>query len=389
MKKEIIHIVTIFFVVITGGCISEFTADLPYYDQHILVVEGNIVANSEVQFYFSRTFPMNTEEIDEYKDVEVDLFVIGSNGYRSERADYLGEGVHRVLIGELNENETYGIEFEYQGNLYRSELSHPLYTPVIDSVTWVQNGEYGAIGLYISTHEDSQEQTYFIWNLEEDWRFVPFYYTEYTINTRRNVVERDPAAVNYYCWKKGRNNNVLIGTSETLTENRIIDKKLIEYDASDERFVLWYSTLIKQRRIDKGTYEYYLNKSKANQDMGGLFSSQPSEIESNIYCETDPSQKVIGYIYACMNVVEKRISIDRDEVTTPDRVSDCNLITWEEIYNMMEYNNFTYTDLYNSGYRPIGSEALGVLSWARVMCADCVVAGGSLEIPDFWENENK
>lgn len=45
--------------------------------------------------------------------------------------------------------------------------------------------------------------------------------------------------------------------------------------ASDNiRVSYYYSTLIKQRALSKGEFEYYENKAKLSESMGGLFTPQ-------------------------------------------------------------------------------------------------------------------
>lgn len=54
-------------------------------------------------------------------------------------------------------------------------------------------------------------------------------------------------------------------------DNRVKDKCLYSIEADDIRFSCYYSTIVKQRKISKGEYEYYQEKIKLNEEMGGLF----------------------------------------------------------------------------------------------------------------------
>lgn len=59
---------------------------------------------------------------------------------------------------------------------------------------------------------------------------------------------------------------------------------LYSIKADNNRVFHHYSTLVKQRKISRGEYEYYQEKIKINEEMGGLFIPQPSELPTNIIC---------------------------------------------------------------------------------------------------------
>ncbi len=42
---------------------------------------------------------------------------------------------------------------------------------------------------------------------------------------------------------------------------------------------------MKQRKISRGEYEYYQEKIKINEEMGGLFIPQPSELPYEYYLQ--------------------------------------------------------------------------------------------------------
>lgn len=43
------------------GCVSEFNAQLPTSDEELLVVTGDIIANTEVVFSLSKSVPLSEE----------------------------------------------------------------------------------------------------------------------------------------------------------------------------------------------------------------------------------------------------------------------------------------------------------------------------------------
>ena len=106
---------------------------------------------------------------------------------------------------------------------------------------------------------------------------------------------------------------IIIGNMEINKDNRVKDKCLYSIEADDIRFSCYYSTIVKQRKISKGEYEYYQEKIRLNEEMGGLFVPQPSELPSNIRCESSNKQ-AIGYVGVSLNVAEYRIFISTDNI---------------------------------------------------------------------------
>jgi hypothetical protein len=180
----------------------------------------------------------------------------------------------------------------------------------------------------------------------------------------------------------------LVGTTEAYTENRIIDKQLYQIDPSETHFSYLYSVNVIQQAIDKAGYEYYLNKLKMNEEMGGLFTPQPSDWIGNINCVTDPSKKAAGYINVVQNITQKRIFINGPEISKPWTFASCSQDLSPEILALSSLERF------QSGYRPI-EEALppsdepAADRWANIRCTDCIYNGGTKNKPDFWPNDHK
>ncbi len=413
MSSKILSILSV-LALAAVSCISEFDAKLPANEAQTLVVDGSIVGNTEVTFHLSKSFSLDSLHVPEESfDVDAKLIIIGSDGYQSPPAINMGKGEYRIAVGELNDEVEYGVQIEYGGDTYQSTLSKPLYTPEIDSISWIQPEKYGTVSFYISTHDDTEETKFFLWDYTEDWEITAEIMT--TIFFEKNkFVERRPAPY-YYCWKKNVAGKFLIESTESLNENRIINKELyrIEPGASD-RFTRLYCVTVSQKAISKEAYEYYQNKIKLNEEMGGLFTPQPSELNGNITCITNPSKRVIGYVEVAKNVAYKRKWIEEPQVTRwdapdystpPQRLYICTS-SGDEVYIYKDVcTAFTpclgtsyFTDLYLWGYRPAGypiylqrptpeydMEAV----WAKQACSDCTANGGTKNKPDFWINDHE
>ena len=96
-------------------------------------------------------------------------------------------------------------------------------------------------------------------------------------------------------WVHRLSKDILINSTANFNDNHLKDKILYSIDNEDVRLSHLYSTFVVQRRISKGEYEYYQCKERFTNDMGGLFTPQPSEMPTNLTC-SDKNKRVIGYV---------------------------------------------------------------------------------------------
>jgi len=382
---------------ILNGCISEFNAQLPYEDLQILYVDGSIIERSTMTFYLNKSFSLDLASIpEENLNIYATLYIIASNGFKSQPATNMGRGAYSISIGELDDNLEYGIQIEYNGDIYQSTLSKPLSTPEIDSISWIQPEERGEVFFRISTHDDTGNAKFFLWSYIEDWEVTANFLTSVFFDTETSDFYELDTAPFYYCWRHFESNRFLIGSTESLKENRIINKQIYQISPEDHRFSVLYSVNVNQKAISKSAYEYYQNKIVLNNEMGGLFTPQPAEITGNITCLTDPSKKVMGYVEAVKNTTQKRIFVPRSDISRPYVGSSCTLVSSDSIINLI---NSIYPDsdnpfltAYMFNYRPVVAGPIidvSEIQWSMVYCTDCVAAGGSKKKPPFWPNNHE
>ena len=386
----------ILIVVLVIGCVSEYNVMLPSSDREVLVVDGSIIEDTDVLFYISKSFPLNEDII--LNDIFVNdaqLNIIGSDGYISPSAINQGRGAYQIAVGKLNDDVEYGLQIEYEGDTYRSALSKPLYTPEIDSISWIQPDSAGIVSFRVSTHDDAGAARFFSWSYTEDWEINTVYYTSIFFRPASETFYEDFSFPYFYCWRKNESSKLLLGSTESLRENRIINKLLYQRGLENDHFSLLYSVTVNQKVISKAAYEYYQNIIKLNEGMGGLFTPQPSELTGNITCITDPSKKVMGYVETAKNTTQKRIFVYPAQLTHPFIPSNCNSITNDSVRTFLQKNDLTYVYFYQRGYRPAGGAdrtfypQIVPIEWAPSTCTDCTARGGTKNKPDFWPNDHQ
>lgn len=381
----------LFLVVGTTSCISDFNADLPYTDEDILVVECDIVANSEVDIILSKTFGLSAEELPNgYNEVQATVTLRGSDGFKSSAASYMGKGVHRLTVGALDSEVDYSLEIEYKGNTYESIPQKPLFTSEIESVSWEQKENKGDVAMCVSTSPANAGSEYYMWTYIEDWEYTALFYTIdfYDPETRKMV--NYPYDPYYYCWKNRIGDEILVGSTEALSTNRIENFQLCKHESSNDRFSWLYSIRVKQMAISKAAYEYYKDLAKLSNDMGGLFTPQPSELKGNIQCVNDKSMRVIGYVGIAQNIAEEQLYISYEELDRNAPVYNCFYFSKEdaskEMANLGIPGDFhSFYVIFN--YWPL-QERLLDSDWASALCVDCRRMGGTKEKPAFWPNDH-
>lgn len=370
--------------VVLSNCVDKFNAHLPNDNEGLLIVEGNIISDSTVIFLLSRSFSLDMESFpQDYNQIDAEVSVVGSDG-SCFNGTSLGKGKYQIAIGTLNKDISYSLKIVYDGDTYTSEPQYPLETENIESVTYEQLEEYSDIYIRVSTQ--SKDAAYYSWSYEEDWEVRAEYLVQWFYNPEKNklIYYDEPPYARGWCHNKSA--DILIGTTEAYADNRLKDKQLYSItcnNVNDTRVSCCYSTLIKQREISKGEYEYLQDKIKLNEEMGGLFTPQPSELPTNIIC-SNPNKQVIGYVGINMNIAKYRIFISRNDIKYQN-IRECRTL---EIHSFNIYPIFY--DLYMEGYR-LSFYYHGVPQdtslWAPRGCTDIRDLGGTLDKPSFWSED--
>jgi hypothetical protein len=395
MKTKIIPVLLL--SLLAASCVSDYNASLPASDMELIYIDGTIIANTTSTFYITKGFPLNDNPFSSYiEDIYVynaTLTLIGDDGYQSQPAIYQAGGAYLLPVGDLDDNVAYGIRIECDGEVYQSELAPPLRTPPIDSVSWRQNEVFGPVSFHISTHDDTDKAHFFAWNYTEDWEIYALYPTTIFYDPEVDTCYIDESHPYLYCWKSDISSQFLAGSTESLRESRIINRKIFEYPSGDDRFSVVYSVMVYQRATSKAAYEYNQSVDRLNTEMGGLFTPQPSELTGNITCTTDPSKRVMGYVEAVQNVTSYRLFLRSGQLRRIPLFGYSNCDTRDGETGGLpipaEYGIF-----YRAGYRPAEVEYdihgnFHPSIWALQTCTDCRARGGNKNKPSFWPNEHQ
>lgn len=377
MKRKLYPLL-ILFVLLTYGCIEEYTANVGSEGAGTLVIEGNIISDSTVVFSLSLTRPLvsGNSNTSQYFDVEADVSVIGSDGSNWQATPF-GDGQYQVQIGTLSAANTYSLQVIYDGDTYTSEPQYPLASSAIGELEFTQDSLGGNVDILVTSAEsDLSTPKYYQWTYTEDWEVRADYHTQWYYDEENDSIITYPYPLYAQGWLSDKLRTILIASTETLNEHYIYRKQVHTIPEHSNRLSCLYSIMVAQRNLSKGEHQYYKEMVTINNEMGGLFTPQPSELPGNIEC-SNSARRAIGYVGCNLNVSYKRLYIDKTEITYVPNPKKCDFGNeksfreyWEEGFQIAHYD-----------------ELLMQYYWAREYCVDVRESRANPDgRPDWWPN---
>ncbi len=375
------HIHTIFLIILLAswGCVEKYEPDVMDASGNFLVVEGTLV-NDTTTLFLSRTSALDSLGVRPESGAQ--LWVENSNASYQVAFEEKESGTYRAFLN-LSPADTYRLQIMSSGKVYFSEYISVKDAPEIESVDWDVSGNT-TIDVNVSTHDPQNNTLYYRWEYTETWEYRSAYNSVFKFEKDEVQVRDIPGELINTCYRSAASSDIYIASSVKLTEDRISRFPLLKIDLPDDnRLDRRYSILVRQYALSREAFEFWDILKKNTESLGTLFDPQPSQLPSNLYCETDPDEPVIGYISAG-KFTEKRLFIDRAEIPFSfnyNRYPTCELDTIP-IDSAIAFARF-------NGTSSIPVDTYGLFEptdylYSSSSCVDCRVQGGTLEKPDFW-----
>jgi hypothetical protein len=185
-----------------------------------------------------------------------------------------------------------------------------------------------------------------------------------------------------------------------LSQDVISQQPITQITSTSEKLETKYSIEVNQYALTGEAYSFWENLKSNTEQLGSIFDAQPSQINGNIHCQTNPAETVVGYI-SVSTVQDKRIFINNTQlpksaqwntvypytctldtalfcrpVSTPCR-NDVALF----LIPLSYYNGLPISALTSTGNGP--PTTLGYLGSDRE-CVDCTLSGTTMQ-PPFWK----
>jgi Domain of unknown function (DUF4249) len=313
MNKLIIALV----ILLAAGCKEKFLSPVPDIDSGFLVVEGVINnGGGETNIKLSRTTSLENTDIVKEKGATV---ILESNNNITFFLSESNEGTYTINNLQLDTSLLYRLAIKTINNEeYYSDYVPVRNNPPIDSISWVRESD--GVQLYINTHDPNNNTRYYQWEFEETWEFHSTYTT-----SLKYIIGPAPLYLNIgaefrtpfdpqisTCWKYNSSTSLILGSSAKLTED-IIHLPLIFIENGSQQLSVLYSVEVNQYAWSKQGYDFLERMKKNTESVGSVFDPQPSELNGNIHCVSNPSQPVIGFFNIC-TIQKNRIFIKRTEV---------------------------------------------------------------------------
>lgn len=384
MKKLFIYII---FLMLTAGCKEKYIAPVQSPVTGYLVVGGFINSGVEPT---SITLTRTTKLYDTANVIYEHNAVVNIEGENQELFPLYenGNGVYVSSSLNLHNTEKYRLHIKTQeGKEYTSDFVPVKSTPPIDSITWQR--ENGGVKIYVNTHDPQNNTRYYHWKYEETWEFHAAYFTSLYYIYNQNLVpvgvayrnaDHRPDTTLHKCWNNVISTNINLGSSEKLSEDKIY-LPLVFIEPASVKLSVLYSINIRQYALSHEAYLFFQKIKKNTENVGSIFDPQPSELEGNIHCVTNPSEIVIGYVDISEEKV-KRIFIRSDELPDWGYKQSCvEMIIDNQPDSLVKYGIGLFPTSVSDA-NPFG----GIdkfFATPEQTCMDCTLTGSNVR-PAFW-----
>jgi hypothetical protein len=301
-------------------------------------------------------------------------------------------GVYANTQLALNPSDQYRLYIKTSnGKEYVSDYSVVRRTPVIDSISWRQESD--GVRLYGNTHNTQEPVGFYQWKYEETWEI----HSPYTTNLKvvnnpitgaqdhfdyRLPTRSDDLSL-YYCWKADTLKNILVTSTEKLTQNVISMFPLQFIENNSWKLDVRYSMNARAYSISRENLKFLEQLKKNTEQLGSIFDAQPSDNFGNIHCLGTPSEVVIGFIEVTEETT-KRIFIDYTQLKNwrffiPSCLTQDTIVNKPPAMVIGPVGGRIPTQISKFGQ----SGSIDSVLVADPICVDCRLRGSNVK-PSFW-----
>ncbi len=371
-----------------AGCKEKYLPNVTSPPTGYLVVEGFISSGEEpTSITLSRTSKLY-DSLNILYEHNAEIFIENENLEKSPLSE-TGNGVYTSASLQLTNSDKYRLHIKtLDGKEYTSGFVKVKRTPEIDSVSWAR--EKDGVNIYVNTHDPQNNTKYYLWKFEETWEFHSTYLsvllylrdptTNYPLGVDYRNPDHSPDTTIYKCWNNVISANINIGSSEKLSED-VIHLPLIYIDPASIKLSVLYSIHVRQYALSHEAYLFFQKIKKNTESLGSIFDAQPSDLQGNIHCTSDPSEIVVGYIDVSEEK-QRRIFIRNSELPGWNYSMRCaNTVLDNDADSLKKYGNGLYpTTVLSLG--PFGGVAK-FYATPEINCMDCTLRGTNKR-PAFW-----
>jgi hypothetical protein len=391
MMKSIYIWYVVAMLGITMGCKKPYEPPVVSSDNHYLVVEGVINSGNDSTFIsLSRTVKLS-ENVSTQPVTNFTVVVEGEQGAKYT-LNAQGNGKYNIGPMNLDASKKYRLHLtEPGGKEYVSDYVEVRQNPPVDSIGFAPRNNN--LQLYVNTHNSANNTRYYRWDYAETWRFHARYQASYIVDPATKEIRfRRPEEDIYYCFGNDDSNNIILASSEKLSQDVISQGPITTIANNSEKIEERYTILLKQYALTKDGYQFWENLKKNTEQLGSIFDAQPSQLKGNIHNINDPSEPVIGYV-SVTNIQSKRIFIDNTQLPQewiPRYPYDCHQPDSALFSNPLTMINEVKAFIINGNGIPVSAiSTMGGIAgytYSSQSCVDCTIRG-KIKQPSFWREK--
>ncbi len=373
--------------VIVTACRKPYNPTIVSTDNSYLVVEGTISDGDITRIALSKTVKVSTDtHVTPFSTATV--FVEEQAGaqfqllYNSASQKYDSGSVLN-----LDKTKKYRLHIMADGKEYASDYVAVKPNPAIDNIEFLAKAD--KLEISVDTHDPANNTRYYRWDYDETWKFHANFQSDFIVDDQAKQVRlRTAAEQSYYCFTNDTSSTILIGSTAKLTQDVVAQAPITTIPSDAEKLELRYSIMVRQYAITKEEYEFWENIKKNTEQLGSIFDAQPSQLNGNIHCITNPAEPVIGFISAT-NVQQKRIFIDNSQLPQnwfPKSPYACGIDS-ALFFNPKTMANEVEKYIIESDGIPMSEISKGNIvlgyTYSSIECTDCRIRGKVAQ-PPFW-----
>lgn len=377
-NKTIIRLLILFLFLVS--CIEKFSPDISTEDSDLYVIQGEITnVDGFKSIYISKSSPIENPQKIPVSDCIVKIYDDNDNTFQAEE---FTNGEYKVYIDQsfLSVGTAFKLEIlTSDGQIITSDYDTLRDSPEIDSIYYQieqfpdENSDFNipTVQFYIDFNGTATNTHNVKFEIEETWEYQVEYPIQWTWDGYLITKIDPPDYSKKICWKTEKLSKIYLLSTEKFNENKYFKFPLHTIPNTSVKALNGYSLLIKQYSLSNSTNVYFQKISSNIINDGGLYETQPQQIEGNMHNITNPGNRILGY-FSVSSVTSKRVfyaNFGNLLVIPPD------------FCDPMEVN-------LGLMLKPKG-EPIHLLLDGKTYrlfegCYDCTSLGGVTTKPDFW-----
>jgi hypothetical protein len=377
MTNQLKSIKYFFYILIWNmmSCTQVYNPPPGLANPDLLVVDGFINAGTDSTIVrLSRSVSL-TDTAMFVPERLASLSVLGSSNDHHDLIE-IGNGEYGATNLNLNPNETFQLKIVTSGGEeYLSDSLPVKIAPGIDSLHW--QSDSSGLTIYVNSHDPMNSTRFYKWDYTQTWERRANYTSNLEYENGQFIF-RDSTDQVYRCWGTSNSTDILIGSTELLSQDVISEIRVANVPQGSELLNILYSILVRQYALTPEAYTYWLNTKQNTEQAGGLFAPQPGQLLGNVHSVSNPKEPVLGYVSAGI-LSEIRMFISNNQLPywyyTP--LGGCYLEVVEPVDIVRIFSD-------TLEFVPVAGLLGGAYSGTPRICGDCRTTGGTNKKPPFW-----